>query len=472
MLRARERPGGLLKWPGHRGLFTLLALLGLATGPGAPPARAGSAEWLLTGTAAGGHDNNVLGRPGDVFSDGSLAQSYLEFSPDLRAGWSGGRWSATASYTWLFNAYESSQAGVVHDHLAEMVVSWAASPAVSLEGQGLIEKYRRPERDDFDFLRMDGSTGLRCRIDDRWLLRAGAHAGRTSYENRAARPLSSIEQLDEPVQFELAGEFQPGSRWNLQAGAARLVNGSNSTQYDFTGGQLFVLASVDPGRQWNLSAGATREKRNYDEFLRASRIFGQPPRRVHRNDEATWISVDATRRLTPGLSLFGSLDWLDYRSSEPGYSFDQTQLKTGFSLSFGGRLTGPRRGPMAPAVLLSAGREPAPPPSGSAGSNDPSAAPPAGTLFRCRAPEARSVAVAGSFNGWGLDATPMSDPDGDGLWEVVVPLSPGLYRYMFFVDGHEWRCPEGAALYEDDGFGLKNAILEVPEANGTGGGGR
>ena len=44
----------------------------------------------------------------------------------------------------------------------------------------------------------------------------------------------------------------------------------------------------------------------------------------------------------------------------------------------------------------------------------------------------------------------------------TMRLAPGLHRYMFLVDGTEWRTPEGAPLYEDDGFGQKNGVIDVP----------
>ncbi len=33
----------------------------------------------------------------------------------------------------------------------------------------------------------------------------------------------------------------------------------------------------------------------------------------------------------------------------------------------------------------------------------------------------------------------MHDDDGDGLWEIVVALPPGRYRYAFLVDETVWR---------------------------------
>jgi anti-sigma factor RsiW len=77
-----------------------------------------------------------------------------------------------------------------------------------------------------------------------------------------------------------------------------------------------------------------------------------------------------------------------------------------------------------------------------------------------RAPQARSVAVAGDFNGWRPEATPLRRGEG-GLWTVGVPLAPGRrYEYQFVVDG-EWVADPAAGARAEDGFGGENAVLEL-----------
>jgi hypothetical protein len=76
------------------------------------------------------------------------------------------------------------------------------------------------------------------------------------------------------------------------------------------------------------------------------------------------------------------------------------------------------------------------------------------------APEASAVAVAGDFNGWSEASFELRDPDGDGVWTGHLPLSPGLHKYMFVVDG-EWRTDPLADRHVDDGFGNRNAMIDV-----------
>ena len=60
------------------------------------------------------------------------------------------------------------------------------------------------------------------------------------------------------------------------------------------------------------------------------------------------------------------------------------------------------------------------------------------TAFSCHAPDAEKVFLAGEFNGWSKDGTPMKK-ETSGKWSVKVALDPGKYQYKFVVDG-EWCC--------------------------------
>lgn len=81
-----------------------------------------------------------------------------------------------------------------------------------------------------------------------------------------------------------------------------------------------------------------------------------------------------------------------------------------------------------------------------------------GVRFRVAAPQAKAVALVGTFNGWDPAATPLEDRDGDGVWEAVVALPSGRHEYMFLVDG-VWTTPPGAPQLVEDGFGRRNGLL-------------
>ena len=76
-----------------------------------------------------------------------------------------------------------------------------------------------------------------------------------------------------------------------------------------------------------------------------------------------------------------------------------------------------------------------------------------GVRFSFFAPSAHRVQLAGSWpgNNWAKGDGPvgeadiglMSDDDGDGVWDVVVTLTPGRYQYLFWLDEAVWRIDPG-----------------------------
>jgi len=81
--------------------------------------------------------------------------------------------------------------------------------------------------------------------------------------------------------------------------------------------------------------------------------------------------------------------------------------------------------------------------------------------------KAHTVAIAGDFNGWDPQANILKDPEGDGIWTGTLKLEPGRYEYMFVMDGEKWFPDPNAFRYVKDGFGNKNAILEINNCNST-----
>lgn len=60
--------------------------------------------------------------------------------------------------------------------------------------------------------------------------------------------------------------------------------------------------------------------------------------------------------------------------------------------------------------------------------------------FTLQAASARKVVLRGDINRWaatGIDMTRQSN----GIWEVLIPLPPGRYRYHFAADGVEKLDP-------------------------------
>ena len=86
---------------------------------------------------------------------------------------------------------------------------------------------------------------------------------------------------------------------------------------------------------------------------------------------------------------------------------------------------------------------------------------PAQVALELKEPAAKQVFVAGSFNGWKPDITPLV-PLGDGRWKGDLKLGPGRYEYLFVVDG-QWRPDPNARETVQNPFGGQNSVVMVSE---------
>jgi hypothetical protein len=75
---------------------------------------------------------------------------------------------------------------------------------------------------------------------------------------------------------------------------------------------------------------------------------------------------------------------------------------------------------------------------------------------------AKEVNVAGNFNSWRPEATPMNNT-GAGEWVVRLKLRSGQYEYRFVVDG-QWSEDPRAHQRVANGHGDYNSVLMVPLA--------
>ena len=81
--------------------------------------------------------------------------------------------------------------------------------------------------------------------------------------------------------------------------------------------------------------------------------------------------------------------------------------------------------------------------------------------FRYKPAAAKSVTLAGTFNGWSPHAAPLTGPDGEGFWTATVELAAGTYLYKFVCDGDQWRSDPDNPDGVDDNRGGKNSILRL-----------
>jgi 1,4-alpha-glucan branching enzyme len=80
-----------------------------------------------------------------------------------------------------------------------------------------------------------------------------------------------------------------------------------------------------------------------------------------------------------------------------------------------------------------------------------------GVRFSLKAPGAKKVAIAGSFNQWDAGRDLLKGPDSEQVWTITIPLAEGRYEYMFLLDGEKWVLdPEVPSA--DDSLGGKNSV--------------
>jgi hypothetical protein len=80
-------------------------------------------------------------------------------------------------------------------------------------------------------------------------------------------------------------------------------------------------------------------------------------------------------------------------------------------------------------------------------------------VYAPRDPSVREVEVTGTFNDW--DARGIALRRKDGVWTAVLVLPRGTYEYMFVENGTRWVTDPLALETRDDGFGNRNAVLDL-----------
>lgn len=82
-----------------------------------------------------------------------------------------------------------------------------------------------------------------------------------------------------------------------------------------------------------------------------------------------------------------------------------------------------------------------------------------GILFQFWGPKTRCVELAGDFNSWIAEPLVRSREQ-RGLWQKVVPVVRGGFRYKFIVDG-EWQVDPYQPQRRENAFGSLDSYLEV-----------
>ena len=80
-------------------------------------------------------------------------------------------------------------------------------------------------------------------------------------------------------------------------------------------------------------------------------------------------------------------------------------------------------------------------------------------IFVASFPQANAVHIAGEFNDWNPEKTPMKKQP-DGTWQAAIHIKKGVYRYRLVVDGN-WLQDLNNNSTEPNPYGGLNSVLRV-----------
>ncbi len=302
-------------------------------------------------------------------------------------------------------------------------------------------QFRRESLPLYDMDRVGGSLRLGWVASDNWILATSANYNRSLYPSRATAG-DGRGETHAMLDVGLAATRQIGKTMLTAEGLFRR-NESNAEAAGYRGPVLSLRSQSPLFARMSLSAYAVFGRRSYDTF-QYFQVNGKSIELVSvlREDETLQFGFTLGRPINSRMRLFADGSWIRQSSSNPVFGFNQSRFSIGFSLD----LVEPPSVRSGPHLLVDSPMRPA-----DAGS---------GIRFRFRAPEAAEVSLVGGFNAWADGRHPLSGPNKDGVWETVIPLEPGIYRYAFIVDGN-WVTPQDAPRYESDGYGGENGVITI-----------
>jgi chromosome partitioning protein len=83
-----------------------------------------------------------------------------------------------------------------------------------------------------------------------------------------------------------------------------------------------------------------------------------------------------------------------------------------------------------------------------------------GIIFTAFFPNASSVKLAGDFNNWKPEKSPLEQLGKKGSWYIRLELKPGTYRYRYVVDG-KWQQDPNNQKIEHNPYGEFNSVFVV-----------
>lgn len=314
--------------------------------------------------------------------------------------------------------------------------------SVLVEAGAGLGRFRRENLPLFDLDYMRAVLGVTVPVGGRWYGGVRADLGFLSLPGRLIEVGSDESESDRNAGLSLTLLRKVSSASFIEMSGGFRKNVSNDSLVEQTG-PVFALRGNLGGRDGLLFSPAAsvqvRSYRSYPvlEYEDETLVDSGEDRR-----DVTWrLGGTLTRRITPLVSLLADMTLIRQTSNIEELEFDQVRFTLGARLHLWDREES-----LFPVI------------------SPPTFAPlPLGDgrfRFYFPAPDARSVSLVGGFNRWKIGETPMAIAENEGVWEVVLSIPPGTWRYTFVADG-EWETPPGAVRYEEDGFGGTVGLIDA-----------
>jgi AMP-activated protein kinase-like protein len=285
---------------------------------------------------------------------------------------------------------------------------------------------------DQDLYSIDSRLGWA--LGRNWVVTGGGRYDWAKYPGREFT-IDFQDEEQEQASVSLAASRRLGgrNRLSLEALYHRLTSNVPTSEYD--GPTILLRASLVLPFRLGVTPVVAYGQRSFDSYLTADSS-------ATRWDHSWQYGLTVVRPLSSRFNAFVEGTFLHQVSNIEDFEFDEARISAGISIQLAASRVSPvRLDPASPRRLTPV-------------------ATPIGMRFRYVAPEAKSVSVVGDWNGWKAGRDVLHGPARGGLWEATIPLSPGIWRYAFVVDG-VWKEPPEAPRTESDGFGGVRGVLEV-----------
>ena len=311
-------------------------------------------------------------------------------------------------------------------------------PPLALDLSGAGNWFRRDEQASgapvFDQDLYSVNARLGWAMGKKWVISGGGRYDWAQYPGREYAPQKFPEKQNQ-VSALVSCARRLGARDHLNLELFYRKLDSNDPRSDYYGPTALIRGRFSLPVSMTLAPFVAYSHRSFDSFP-------SPDSADTRWDDSWQYGISVGRPLSSRTSVFAEGSFLHQLSNVPDFQFNETRVSAGFSFQLVSThqaptvLSRPPTRKLAPQVR------------------------PDGVHFRFQAPQAHTVSVVGDWNGWTVDRNPLRGPMKGGVWEVTLPLKPGIWRYAFVVDG-VWQAPPDAPRTESDGFGGLRGVLEV-----------